>query len=83
MRRSGFVAAGHRHRAGFKTVVSGKVQQGGMEADGLTPALQHGTLEVVVQQDPGQPLPSHEGRLMTAQKVGHPGIEIETQKDTP
>ena len=46
-----FVAARHRHRAGFIAVVPGKAQQRRMEADRIAASFQHRTLEIVVEQN--------------------------------
>jgi hypothetical protein len=61
--------------------MSGEFQQCGVEADRISLALQHRALQVVVEQHPGHPAPGCEGRLMTAQEVGHARIEEEAQKD--
>ncbi len=43
------VAAGDRHGPRLVTILSGKAQQCGMEADGLAASFQHRTFEIVVQ----------------------------------
>ena len=45
------VAASDRDRAGFVAIVPGKAQQRGMEADRVAAPLQHGALEIVIEQD--------------------------------
>ena len=49
------VAARDRHRARLEAVVRGELQQRRVEADRVAHALEHGALEVVVQQDPADP----------------------------
>ncbi len=48
------ISSRHRDRAGFEAVMRGQIQQGGMETDGITPALQYSTLQIVVEENPGQ-----------------------------
>ena len=52
-----------------------------MEADGVAAALQHGTSQVVVQNDSRHRVPGREGTHMAAQEVLHAGIEKEAQED--
>jgi hypothetical protein len=61
--------------------MSGELEQGGMEADGVAAALQHGTSQVVVQNDSRHRVPGREGTHMAAQEVLHAGIEKEAQED--
>ena len=63
--------------------MGGELKQRGMKADRITLAFEHGTFQVVVEYDPGQPLPELERRLMAAQEVGHLRIEEEAQEDRP
>ena len=65
----------------LETVMSGEIEQGGMKADGIAPPLEHGALQVVVEQDPRHAAPGIEGSGMTAQKVLHTRIEEEAQED--
>jgi len=75
------IAPRHRHRARLEAILGGKFQQGGMKADGIALALEHGTFEIVIEHDPWQPTPGGEGGLMATQEVGHLRIEEEAQKD--
>ena len=75
------VAASHRHGAGFVTIISGELDQGGMEPDGVAVAFQHRAFEIVVQKDSGKSVPCREGFDMTSQEVLHTGIEEEAQED--
>ena len=75
-----FVAASHRDGSGFVAIVPGKVEQCGMEADRVAVSLQHGALEVVIEQDAGNAAPCGEPADMAAQKVLHAGVEKEAQK---
>jgi hypothetical protein len=43
------IAASHRHRTRVVTIMSGERDQGGMKADGIAVALQHGALEIVIE----------------------------------
>jgi hypothetical protein len=56
-------------------VMTGEVEQGGIEADGVAAALQHGTSQIIVQNDSRHPIPGSEGADMTAQEVLHAGIQ--------
>src|SRR5262249_24396527 len=58
-------------------------EQGGMKADGVTLALQNGTLEIVVEQDARNATPGGERADVTAQEVLERGVEGETQEDLP
>ena len=77
------VTPGHGHRARLEVVVAGKRQQLGREADGIALALQYGTLEVVVQQHPGQTTPALKGLAVGAQKALHARVQREAQEDAP
>ena len=44
-----FVAARHRHRTGFITVVSGKAEECRMEADRIAASFQDHTLQIIVE----------------------------------
>ena len=52
-----------------------------MEADRIATPLQHGALEIVVEQDPRHPVPGRERADMAAQEALHAGVEEEAQKD--
>ena len=52
-----------------------------MEADGIAASFQHGTFQIVVQQNPRYTLPGVEGGDMAAQEVLHTSIEEEAQED--
>lgn len=53
-----------------------------MEVNGLADALQDGTFQVVVQQDPGHSVERFEGGHVSAQEVGHRLCAVEAQEDT-
>ena len=78
-----FVAARHRHRARFVTVVSGKGQQRGMEANRIAAPFQNRTLKIVIEHDTGHALKRLERRDVPAQEILHAGIEKEAQEDLP
>jgi hypothetical protein len=63
--------------------VPGERQQGRVEADGLPLALQHGALQVVVEQHPRHAAKGLEGPGMAAQEVLHAGVEEEAQEYLP
>ena len=65
------------HGTGLEVVVGGEFQQSGMKADRLPHALEHGTLEIIVEQDTRHRIEKGEGLDVTAQKVAHGGVEIE------
>ena len=44
-------------------------------------ALEHGTLQVVVQQHPGYATEGGEGQHMAAQEAVHTGVQAEAQED--
>ena len=69
------VAPGHGHRAGLKVVVAGKRQQLRREANGVAPALQHGTLEVVIEQHARKPTPELKGLDMASQEALHARVQ--------
>ena len=48
-----FIAARQRHRAGLEAVMSGQLQQPGVEMDRIARALEHRAAKIVVEQDPG------------------------------
>ena len=60
-------------------------QQVGVEADGraagLIHALEHGALEVVVQQHAGHAAEGSEGQHMAQQEAVHAGVQAEAQED--
>jgi hypothetical protein len=61
----------------------GEVEQSRVEADRVAVPLQHGTAQIVVQNDPWDAVPCSEGAEMTAQKILHAGIEEKAQKYVP
>jgi hypothetical protein len=77
------VAAGDGDRARLEGMVGGKAQQRGVEADGVAHALEHGALEVVVQQHARAAAEGGEGLGMAAQEAVHPRVEEEAQEDAP
>jgi hypothetical protein len=54
-----------------------------MESNRVAVSLQHGALEIVIEQDAGNAAPCGERADMAAQKVLHAGVEKEAQKDLP
>src|SRR5208283_4935064 len=48
------VAPRHGHGTGLVPIVPGEGDQGGVEANGRAMALEHGALQVVIEQDPGE-----------------------------
>jgi hypothetical protein len=69
--------------ARFEPVIRSEVEQSWVEADRVALPLQHGTAQIVVQNDSWDPLPCSEGAEMAAQEVLHAGVEEEAQKDLP
>src|SRR5450759_5865817 len=63
-----FVPARDRHRARLEPIMSGELQQRRMEADRLGAALEHRTLEVVIEHDPGDRAPGGERLDVAAQE---------------
>jgi hypothetical protein len=58
----------------------GEAEQRRMEADRIATPLQHGTFQIIVEQDTGHTSPCGERRDMAAQKILHAGVEAEAQK---
>jgi hypothetical protein len=52
-----------------------------MEADRRSPTFQYCAFKIVVETDPTHTIPGGKGGLMTAQEIGHLGIEIKMQED--
>ena len=77
------VAPRDRHGPGLVAVVPGEAEQGGMEADRVAAPLEHGALEIVVEQHAGDAAPGGEGGDMATQEVLHAGIQAEAQEDLP
>lgn len=77
------IAPGNGHWTGIITMMGGKGEQRGVEADRLAMTLEHGAFEIVVQNGLWNPAPPLERLDMTGQKRLHPGIEEETQEDPP
>jgi hypothetical protein len=75
-----FVAACDRYGTRLVTIIAGKPQQGGMEADRIAASFQHGALEIIVEQDTRHATPGRERRDMTAQEVFHASIKEEAQE---
>ena len=75
------ITAPNGHGPRFITIVPGELDQGGMEADGVTLPLQHRAFEVVVEKDAWTSIPSREGSDMTTQKAFQACIEEEAQED--
>jgi len=63
--------------------VTGEVQQGGVEADGIATSFQDGAFQIVVQDDTRNPDKGLERRDVAAQEVLHAGIEAVAQEDLP
>ena len=59
-----------------RTSVACQGQQLGIEADGLAHALEHGALEVVVEQHPGHAAEGGEGQRMAAEEAVRSGVQI-------
>ena len=78
-----FIAAGNRDGTRLEAVVPGEAQQAGMEADRIATPFQHRALEIVVEQDTRNAAPGGERRDVTTEKILHPGIEEEPEKNLP
>src|SRR5260221_4750629 len=76
-----FISPGDGYRTRLKSIASSKLEQGGMKADDVTLALQHGAFEIIVEDDLGDPGPCLKGLNMAAQEVLHAGIKEEAQED--
>ena len=79
------IAARHGHRARLVAVGGGECQQVGVEADGSTTgmvhALEHGALQVVVEQHPGHAAEGGKRQHMATQEAVHAGVQAEAQED--
>ena len=71
------VAARHGHRARLEAVVTSEREQRRVEANGVALALQHGTLQVVVQDDPAEAAERAERLDVATQEAVHAGVEEE------
>jgi hypothetical protein len=60
------IPPGHGYRAGLKAVMTGQFKQRGVKTNGVTPALQYSTAQIVIKQNPRQRLPGLEGGDMTS-----------------
>jgi hypothetical protein len=52
-----------------------------MKADGISTAFQHSAFEIVIEKHLGYAAPGIEGGDMTAQEIGHLGIEVKLHED--
>ena len=75
------VAARHGYGTRLEAVVSGKLQQRGMESDRVTASFQYRTFKIIIEQDTWNPTPRGEGGGVAAQEILHPRVEVEAQKD--
>ena len=75
------IAARDGDGARLEAVVSGELEQRGVKADGIALALEHDALEIVVEEDPWQPVPGGEGADMAAQEALQACIEEEAEID--
>ena len=78
-----FIAACDRYGTRLVTIIAGKVQQGGMEADCIAASFQHDALEIIVEQNTRYAAPAGECSDMATQEALHTGIEEEAQKYLP
>ena len=77
------IAAGDGDWPWLIAVMSGELEDFGVEADRRALPLQDGAFEVVLQKNPRDPYEGIEGRPVGPEEVGHPGIEAEAQEDLP
>ena len=77
------VAAGDGDRSRIEPVVAGEGEQRGVEADGVGVALQDGAFQIVVEQNPGHPIPCLEGRDVAGEEALHARVQEEAQEDAP
>ncbi|MNS91047.1 hypothetical protein D3C72_1251210 [compost metagenome] len=77
------VASRHRDGLWLETVMSGQLQQSGMEPDGLSVAFQDCGLQVVIQELSGDTPEILEGVHMAPEEVGHPVPQVEAKEDPP
>ena len=75
------IAARDGHGSGLEPIVSGELEEGGVKADGVSLALQHDALEIVVEEDPWHAVPGGEGADMAAQEALQACIEEEAEID--
>jgi hypothetical protein len=68
------------HPARLVAMVGGERQQRRVEADGVALAFEHGALEVVVEQHPGDAAEGLEGFYVSAQEAVHAGVHEEAQE---
>ena len=59
----------------------GEGDQGRVEADGVVAAFQHGALEIIIQENPGDSGPGFKGLDMTGQERLHSRVQEEAQED--
>jgi len=76
-----FVATSDRDRTWVVMIVGRECKQRGIKADGIAMTFDNGTLEIIVEQNPGNPIPGLEGSGMTGQETLHAGIQEEAQED--
>ena len=77
------IAARGRDGAGLIAVVRRELDQRRVESDGVAGALQHGALEVVVEQHPRHAAEEGEGLDVAAEKRRHRRAREEAQEDLP
>ena len=73
------IPAGRGHRARLEPMMGGKGEQRGMETDGIALAFEHGALQVVVEQNPGNATEGGKGPGVAGQEAGHARIQEEAQ----
>ena len=60
--------------------MGGELEQGGVKANRIARALEHGATQVVVEERPRERIEEGKGGDVTAQEVGHRRIEIKAQE---
>src|ERR1700680_1292388 len=77
-----FVAAAGSDRPRVETVMIGEREQTGVEADRFARALEHGTLEMVIEQMAGNAAEAGKGSDVSRQKAGQAGV-VEKPHEEP
>src|SRR5258708_26699524 len=76
-----FISPGGGYRTRLKSIASSKLEQGGMQADDVPLALQHGAVEIILEDDLGHPGPCLKRLNMAPQDALHAGVKHEAHEE--